>query len=54
MLIDKPLGVGRPQELARLDGSRLAIFLALPPEPRAREPAGSREKRARGDLAEQS
>ena len=36
MLIHDPLGVGRAQELSHLDGSRLAIFLALPAEP-ARE-----------------
>ena len=35
VLAHKPLGVGRAQELSRLDGPRLAIFLALPAEPRA-------------------
>ena len=42
MLVHELLGVGRSQELTHPDGSRFAMFLALPAEPRAREPAGSR------------
>ena len=54
VLIDEPLGLGRPQELAHLDGSRLAIFLALPAEPRSCEPSRGRRERASRDPAEQS
>ena len=39
VLIDKPFGIGRPQELSHLGGSRLAALLALPAEPRACEPS---------------
>ena len=42
VLIDEPLGVGRPQELAHLDRSWLAILLALPAKPRASKPKGGR------------
>ena len=52
MLVHELLGEGRAQELSRLDGSRLAVFLSLPEEPRAREPMGGQEERASGDPAE--
>ena len=45
--------VGRAQELSHLDGPRLAIFLALPTESRAREPPGGRGERACRVPAEQ-
>ena len=44
MLVHEPPGVGRTQELTHLDGPRLVILLALPTEPRAREPPGGRRK----------
>ena len=53
VLVHKPLGVGRSQELSHLDGPRLAIFLALPAEPRARKPPGGRGERACRDSEEQ-
>ena len=53
MLVHKPPGVGRAQELSHLDGPRLAIFLALPAEPRAREPACGRGEPACRDPADQ-
>ena len=53
MLIDKPFGTGRPQELTHLDGSRLAfLLLALPAKPRACEPSRGGRKRASRDPAE--
>ena len=44
--------MGRPQELTHLDGSRLAIFHALPAKPRVCDPSCGRRKRARRDLVE--
>ena len=53
MLIHEPSSVGRTQELSHLGGPRLAILLALPAEPRAREPRNGRGKRGCGDPAEE-
>ena len=53
MQVHEPLGVSRAQDLSHLDVTRLAIFLALPAEPRARKPPSGRGERACGDLAEQ-
>ena len=47
------LGVGRAQELPRLDESRFAVLLALPAQPRVREPAGSWRERAGRDPEEE-
>ena len=52
VLIDEAFGVGRPQELAHLDGPGLAIFLELPAKPRACEPSRGRRKRASRDTTE--
>ena len=49
MLIDKPFGA---QKLPHLDGSRFAVLLALPAEPRSCEPASGRGKRASGNPAD--
>ena len=49
VLIDELVGVGGPQELTHLDGSRLA----LPAEPRSCEPPCGRRKRASRDPTEQ-
>ena len=53
VLIHEPPGVHRPQELTHLDGSRLAVFLAMPAEPRPCEPSCGRRKRVSRDPAEQ-
>ena len=49
MQIDEPFGIGRSQELARLDGSWLAILLVLPShggrKRASRDPAEHRRKR---------
>ena len=52
VLVHKPLGVGRAQELSHLDGSRFAVLDSLPAEPRAREPTVGWEERAGGDPTE--
>ena len=51
--IHQTLGVGRAKELTHLDGTRLAVLLALPAEPCPSEPSGGRGQGASGDLAEQ-
>ena len=47
--VDEALGIGGAQELAHLDGARLAVFLSLPAKPRTREPPGRRRQSACGD-----
>ena len=51
-LVDEPLGVGRSQELAHLDGSRLVVLLALPAKSCACKPSRGGRKRASRDPAE--
>ena len=52
VLIEEPFGTGRPQELAHLDGSRLATLLSLPAKPRASKPSRGGRKRASRSQAE--
>ena len=50
LLIDEPFGIGLPQELAHLDGSRLATLLPLPAKPRASKPPRGREESVPADI----
>ena len=50
--IEEALGIGGAQELAHLDGARLAILVSLPAKPRAREPPGRRRQSVFGNPTE--